>query len=74
MGLRMEGAAVNHPVSVMHFFGQLQCQKQAGPEVSGIYNAYPINRNIQLPLKRHVYKNKKSDLPTAFKSSFGSEK
>lgn len=61
------------PKKVSCTFGQLQCQKQAGPEVSGIYNAYPIDRNIQLPLKLHVYKNK-SDLPTAFVSSFASEK
>lgn len=47
--------------------------KTSRPEVSGIYNAYPIDRNIQLPLKLHVYKNQ-SDLPTAFVSSFGSEK
>lgn len=73
MGLRMEGAAVNHPKKYHALFGQLQCQKQAGPEVSGIYNAYPIDRNIQLPLKLHVYKNK-SDLPTAFVSPFASEK
>jgi len=51
-----------------------KCQTSRSWGIWNIYNAYPsIDRYIQLPLKLHVYKNK-SDLPTAFVSSFGSEK